>query len=61
MSVSHKDHGGIAMTPAIAFGRLHQPLDLVLGQILPPPQVAIKRPSENEMSLRKSIEVVTKL
>jgi hypothetical protein len=34
VSVGDKDHGGIAMVPTMAFGRLHQALDLVLSQIL---------------------------
>jgi hypothetical protein len=33
--VGERDHGGVAVAVAVAFGRLHQPLDFGLGQMLP--------------------------
>ena len=44
MPVGDKDHGGIAVTPAVAPGGGHKLLDLGLGQIFAGPQVAIGPP-----------------
>ena len=40
---SHENHHGVAVAPAVALGRFHQPLDLGLGQILAGPQVGVSR------------------
>jgi hypothetical protein len=34
MPEANQDHGRIAMAVAVAFGHLHQALDLVLGEVL---------------------------
>ena len=34
MPEANQDHGRIAMAVAVAFGHLHQALDLELGQVL---------------------------
>jgi hypothetical protein len=34
MAVGQQDRGCIAMAPAVATGGVHQPLDLVLGEVL---------------------------
>src|SRR5215472_6372927 len=44
VSVSDQDHGGVAVTPAVAPGSGHKLLDLGLGQVLASAQVAIGAP-----------------
>jgi hypothetical protein len=43
MSVGHKHHRGVAVTPAVLPGSVHQPLDLNLGQVLAGAQLAVER------------------
>ena len=39
--VGHKDHRGVPVAPAVALGRVHQPLDLGLGQVLAGAQLGV--------------------
>src|SRR6516225_4390660 len=51
MPVSHKDHRGVAVVPAVLFGRVHQALDLGLDEMLAGPQVAIGTPLGGDCSI----------
>jgi len=42
--VGDEDHGGVAEAPSVALGRFHEPLDLGLGEVLPPPQLGVGTP-----------------
>jgi hypothetical protein len=44
MPVSHKDRGGVPVAPTVFLGRVDQPLDLGLGQVLTGPQGPIRWP-----------------
>jgi len=37
-----QDHGCVTMAPAVVLGRLNQPLDLALGQVLTGPRLNIR-------------------
>ena len=50
MSVGRKDHRGVAETIAVALGRLYEPLDLPLGQVLTGPQVPVGEPGRGDCS-----------
>src|SRR5215469_4559029 len=54
MPVSDKDHGGVAVTPAVAPGGGHKPLDLGLRQVLAGAQVAIGAPAGHNCSFYDS-------
>src|SRR5215471_402097 len=54
MPVSDKDHGGVAVTPAVAPGGGHKPLDLGLRQVLAGAQVAIGAPAGRNCSFYDS-------
>jgi hypothetical protein len=41
MPEGQEHHESIAMTIAVSFGRLDQPLDLIDGQVLPCPNISI--------------------
>ena len=41
MTVSHEDHGGVAVAPAVAVGSFHQPLDLGLSQVFAGAQIGV--------------------
>jgi hypothetical protein len=43
VAVSHEDHGGVSVAPPVSLARIHEPLDLSLGEVLARPQVAIGR------------------
>jgi hypothetical protein len=51
MPVGHEDHRGVPVTPSVSFGRVHQPLNLGLGEVLASAQVAVGRPSRANCSL----------
>src|SRR4029453_9388560 len=44
MPVGKQDHSGIPVAVAVVTGCLHQPLDLLLGEILPHPVMRIGQP-----------------
>src|SRR4029078_6260664 len=51
MPIGHKDHRRIPMAPAVALGRVHQPLDLGLGQVLARAQLAVRWPFGGDCSI----------
>ena len=51
MPVGDKDYGGVPVAVAVALGRLNQPLDLMLGEVLAGPQVAVAAPPRDNCSV----------
>ena len=51
MPVRNKDHRGVPMAVAVAFGSFDEPLDLGLGEVLARPQLPVGRPSECNCSI----------
>ena len=51
VAVGHEDHRGVPMAPTVLSGRVHQPLDFGLGQVLAGPQVAIGSPLRGNCSI----------
>src|SRR3954467_9453967 len=51
MPVGKQDHSGIPVAVAVVTGCLHQPLDLLLGEILPHPVMRIGQPTASNCSL----------
>src|SRR6476646_1345560 len=51
MPVGKQDHSGIPVAVAVVNGCLHQPLDLLLGEILPHPVMRIGQPTASNCSL----------
>jgi hypothetical protein len=51
MPVGKQDHGRIAMPVPVPARRLHQPLDLSLGEVLPDPIMVIGEPTTVNCSL----------
>ena len=49
--VGHQDHRGVAVAPAVLPGRVHQPLDLGLGQVLAGAQLAVGEPLRGNCSI----------
>ena len=49
--IGDKDHRGVAVAPAVVFGGRDEPFDLVGGQILPSPQVAVGDPFRGNCSI----------
>jgi hypothetical protein len=42
--VSHEDHSGVPVAPSVPLGRFHEPLDLGLGEVLPPSKFGMGTP-----------------
>jgi len=51
VAVSHEDHGGVAVAPAVPCGGFHQPLDLRLSQVFAGAQIAIGLPFGGDCSV----------
>src|SRR6478736_163327 len=51
MPVGKQDHSGIPVAVAVVTGCLHQPFDLLLGEILPHPVMRIGQPTASNCSL----------
>ena len=51
VAVGHEDHGGVPMAPPVSLARIHEPLDLSLGEVLARPQVAIGAPPGSDCSV----------
>jgi hypothetical protein len=54
--VGDKDHGGVSAAPPIALGSFHEPLDLGLGEVLPPPQLGVGTPRRRPATLLETIQ-----
>ena len=50
MPVGDEDYGGVSAAPPVALGRFHDPLDLGLGQVLPPAQLGVGTPPRHDCS-----------
>ena len=44
VAIGHQDHGGVPMPVAVALGRVHELLDLGLGQVFAGAKVAVTAP-----------------
>src|SRR5262245_42941222 len=58
MSVGQQDHGRITVTMAVGTGCLHQPFDLVLGQVLSGPILGVRQTTTRDCSLYSGWGVV---
>jgi hypothetical protein len=51
VSISHQDHRGVPMPPAVLPGDFHQTLNLSFSQVLPSAQVGIRKPRWHDCSV----------
>jgi hypothetical protein len=51
MPKCHRDHGGVTMAVPIVSGRLHEPFDLALSEVLASAILGIRQPARRHCSL----------
>jgi hypothetical protein len=51
MSIGNQDHGGVPKTPAVPLGRLNEPFDLGLGEVLSPAKFGVGTPPRHDCSV----------
>ncbi len=51
LPIGHKDHSGVPVAPTVPLGRIDEPLDLALGQVLTGPQGGVGKPLRQNCSI----------